>query len=249
LLVPALLLGDTPAVRKKRCLWVALGVIALVMVCFAFLRPHDEPKYQGRYLSEWLQAYKENNHTAWRLAEMQEAAHAVRAVGTNGLPYYLTWLRYEPPAWQRTLRLKLPRWIEQNKIVADWLGDEAARRADYGSLGIWILGTNATTAIPELTAMMKGATNSFSVSRAIFTLSQVGEPAIPVLLSALADQTQPYRQNIVWNLGRLALAGHTNPCLPILVEALNDSDAWVRSEATNAVENIAPHILTNGPAQ
>jgi hypothetical protein len=46
----------------------------------------------------------------------------------------------------------------------------------------------------------------------------------------------------------MAKAGNTNDCLPILIEALNDSDMAVRSAATNAVMQFAPELLPDVPA-
>jgi hypothetical protein len=37
---------------------VILGVIVLAAVCFAMLQRPNEPKYNGRYLSEWMTLYR-----------------------------------------------------------------------------------------------------------------------------------------------------------------------------------------------
>src|SRR6187455_1563361 len=47
-------LHSVPVMSKRRKVLVLLGVIALAVACFVTLRPVAEPKYQGRYLSEWM---------------------------------------------------------------------------------------------------------------------------------------------------------------------------------------------------
>jgi hypothetical protein len=229
------------AVRKKRFIRVAVGLVSLALVWFAFLRPLDEPKYQGRYLSEWLVICYHGTNRA-------EGVRAVQAIGTNALPCFLEWIRYAPSRWQTVVRYKLPSWLEKNRMVGRGLGDRGVRSGYYASLGIGLLGSNAVSAIPELELMMKDRTFSPRVSAAIVALGGIGEPAIPALQAALANATQLNRAEIIWNVRRMALAGHTNTCLPIIVAALEDPDVGVREQATNAVMELAPHLLTNAPA-
>jgi hypothetical protein len=230
-------------VRKKRILWVGVGVIALGTVWFGFLRPRDEPKSQGRYLSEWIvDSYAPNSTPSQRAASRL----AIQDIGTNGLPYYLKWMRYEQPAWQQSLRWKLPHWIKSNPTVDHWLY-AGERRADWSISKVASLGTNAVSTIPELEAMMNDHTKPGLVSRAITALGNLGGPAIPALQRSLADPNQNQRYQIVLYLGTIARQGHTNDCLPILMEVLNDQDAAVRSAATNAVLQFAPELLPNVP--
>ena len=39
---------------------------------------------------------------------MAEAEMAVRNIGTNGIPFLLQWINYEPPTWRKKLRSNLP---------------------------------------------------------------------------------------------------------------------------------------------
>ena len=71
--------------RRKRLAIVLLTVIAGV-VAYVLLKPKDEPKYQGRYLSDWLEEYRDSRYSDG------DAAIAVRNIGTNALPYLVKWL-------------------------------------------------------------------------------------------------------------------------------------------------------------
>jgi HEAT repeat protein len=82
--------------------------------------------------------------------------------------------------------------------------------------------------------------------RAAFVLGSVGERAIPILRTALADTNQVGRTVIVFAVRQIALNGHTNACLPIIMGALNDGDVLVRDMATNGIRQIAPEMLPTG---
>jgi len=112
-----------------------------------------------------------------------------------------------------------------------------------------LLGTNAVSAIPELKAMMSEPTKPLTAATAIEALGYIGEPAIPVLQSALADPKQLHRADTVRAISRLAYDGHSNACLPLLVQVLNDQHEEVRVTAASALEFLAPHLLTNVPAR
>jgi len=239
-------------VRKKRFLWIAVGLVALVAVWFAFLRPRDEPKYQGRYLSEWLDAYRLSFPSVGRISDgtdFQAAESALRAIGTNALPCYLKWIRYAPPAWQKGLRERLPSWIRDNRLVGDWLGNAAEQRARYSYLGFTFLGTNAASAIPDLEVIMKDRTKPKTSLEPIRALSFIGEPALPALQAAFADTNAPNRRYVFQCVWQMAENGYVNATRGILASALNDVDPLVRRDATNAVRQYAPELLIKAPAK
>lgn len=220
---------------------VILGVIVLAVVCFAMLQRPNEPKYQGRYLSEWMAMYSRGGE------QVVKAKRAIQAIGTNALPCYVRWIRYEPVEWRTSLYEKRPSWMPGKAMVERWLvGPDL--RAGYAVSGIWFLETNAASAIPDLTMIMRDGTKPRAAGNASIALAGIGEHAIPALKAAFADTNQVSRGNIVRAFELLVGDGHTNACLPILIESLNDPDADVRWDATNAIQKIAPHLLTNTPA-
>lgn len=249
---------QSAVVRKKRFLWVAVGLIALATVWFAFLR-RDEPKYEGRYLSEWLADYHSAmaSMTSWTNGigdaraqyAMAEAARGVNGIGTNAVPCLITWIQAEPWEWQDYLRPRLPSWLGKHKTVQDLLGAGATRRARDGWLGIHLLGSKAARSIPMLEVMMKKPDKTGHGNQAVILLGTLGEQAIPVLQRGLADPGQPDRRAIVWALRNIAAGGDTDACQPILVAALQDQDAAVRSAATNVIKQLAPQLLTNAPVK
>src|SRR6266576_120590 len=234
---------------------ILLGLLVLLVALFSFQKATDGPKYQGLSLSDWLSIYDReiysaaNRGSALSSAAFQDADVAVRAIGTNALPYYLKWICYEPPSWRRTLRLKLPPRLANNPMVDNWLEGAAARRARYAGEGIGILGTKAVSAIPALDALMKDRARPKSSFHAIMALGSIGEQAVPVLMAALADPQQPNRSQIVYSFHNLTSERVTNSCLPIVVKSLTDKYVSVRTAATNVLKFRAPSALTNAATQ
>jgi hypothetical protein len=239
---------QSAVVRKKRILWVAVGVIALTTVWFALLRPRDEPKYQGRYLSEWAAIYfRYTLQSTGASGEDIEARNAILAIGTNAVPHFLNWVRYERSPWQVTLRPKLPAWIGNKKGVRDLFGDAKANRAVYGWVGINLLGTNAISAIPTLTAMLNDRTNYLTLKQATFALAAVGEVAVPDLQAAFTTTNVQFRWYVLHSVCALTRKlGHTNSTGPILMAALHDRISLMRWTAEDCLREIHS---TNAPAK
>ncbi|HEX5219193.1 MAG TPA: HEAT repeat domain-containing protein [Verrucomicrobiae bacterium] len=236
--------------RKWRKFLIVPTLLVLIPIgvrCFAPQhRPANEPQYQGRYLSEWLS----DPRVFFPDVEFVDEAgkEAVLAIGTNGLPYYLNWLCYEPSETRMTLREKLPQWIKRHHAVSNWLSDPAGWRAGYGYRGFEILGTNGVSAIPELTVMLNQTNKPYLSARALGVLSKIGPQAIPVLKSALDNTNRTDRWKIAAMLRYMGNNGYSNTCGPILVESLSDHDPEVREQVAKALERWSPHLLTNLPA-
>jgi hypothetical protein len=89
-------------VTTKRRKLIAIVLLAVIggVIAYSLLRQDDEPTYQGRRLSEWL----DPNH--------RDAKTGVQRIGTNALPPLLKWIDYEkPPEWRVTIyqMLRYPR--------------------------------------------------------------------------------------------------------------------------------------------
>src|SRR3954464_13412647 len=76
---------------------VIIGILALVLcgvlaVVFWPEAERPEPIYNGRKLSQWAQSFGTNG-------AQREAA--IRAIGTNGISFYLEWVSYKPSLLKR----------------------------------------------------------------------------------------------------------------------------------------------------
>src|SRR4051795_810107 len=94
--------------------------LALIGVLAVALWPEKpEPVYEGRKLSEWILA----THS-----QPEEARLALQSIGTNGIPYYLEWIRYKPSIARRAqFRLAdyAHRWLGSQWVPVDRKVDRA----------------------------------------------------------------------------------------------------------------------------
>jgi hypothetical protein len=68
--------------------------VVLLAVGWYFL-DNDEPRYKGKKLSYWLDQ-RSRGKTVLQPREIDESEAAIRAIGTNGFPVLVRWLRREP---------------------------------------------------------------------------------------------------------------------------------------------------------
>ena len=71
-----------PEIVKKSLLRVLFLLAVMGAGVFAYAHyPYNEPKYQGRRISAWLDDYAAGKNT--------DFANAIQEVGTNGIPYVI----------------------------------------------------------------------------------------------------------------------------------------------------------------
>src|SRR2546430_1553565 len=82
---------------KRRVYFViAVGLLGGFLIWV--LRREREPAYGGKKLSGWVMAY------AVYPPNYNKIDDAIRQIGTNGIPYLVKWITYEPTA-SKTKRL------------------------------------------------------------------------------------------------------------------------------------------------
>jgi HEAT repeat protein len=196
----------------------------------------DEPRYDGKTLSEWLETktYLPGTKEVDPAREAQVKV-AVRAIGTNALPYLLDWLA----------------------------ADETRFR---GSLGFSILGKAAAPAIPALSSMLTGTNDDTApraamalesmgapgraVLRDAFTsrylvvpnaaviamvddLRAIVQPALPLLTRDLDSKNAYFR----WRAAVIfsEIRGQST-LVPKFVNLLNDPEPGIRCAALQVLE-------------
>ena len=157
---------------------------------FALLCSTREPMADGRTLSEWLRLGTEYqvparmdaaDSFAWR----SEITNAVLKIGPQAIPVLLEKLKAEDAAWKFKF---YNSWTEQF-LPYRWL--RAARyREDEAYFGFSCLGTQAVTAIPELTKMLSVPGKSHQSAT---VLAYLGPAAWPILKSGLTNPSANIR--------------------------------------------------------
>ena len=220
--------GDGMIKHRKRILLAMVFLVFVAGLTFLLLR-RNEPKYHGRYLSEWMEDHVQKVTPA----EARAVNEAIKNIGTNGLPFYVGWVGLRTPQWKNGLFDKLPNWLRQIEFIADGLEQKNYLRDAFGMKAIWLLGTNAASAIPQLQAKLENRTDFYLVKDASRALAGIGPPSVAALRSAFANPEQINRPAILWSFRWLSFSGCSNDCMPIIIAALEDDDANVRASATN----------------
>ncbi len=223
----------------KRRLLVVLPAVLLVAALYAIFRPQPEPSYQGRSLRTWLADFDKDlaRNPRWGLAPFliqdvkrldQKAVEAIRQIGTNALPFLLSWIRYEAPAWNTKLKGLL------KKAGISWSpGLDKERRAARAQVAFEILGPRAKAAIPELTRVTDDSRPSIPARRAILALSCLGEAAVPPLVSLITNETRHHELRLRALESMAWMGTNARAAVPALIQCLKDPDRGIRSLAAS----------------
>jgi hypothetical protein len=151
-------------------------VVVTIAVILVANRGPVEPAHGGKKLSAWLDELNAMNFPG-QFDPDTKPAQAVRAIGTNALP----WLIHEMGRKGSTVNWRLNQLLARQNIVKYRLldHDNRLRRACMGFAG---LGPIAQPAIPDLMKLL--AVNPGYVPSA---LADIGPPAIPALHQCLTN--------------------------------------------------------------
>jgi hypothetical protein len=125
--------------RRLKLLLPVCGVLLCAVVYWA--ASPCEPRSHGRRISAWLANYPRLNQVDWR-----ESEAAIRAVGTNGIPYIFQELRRRD-SFAKSMRAKLwfngPIWVKRLVGPPVWAQCESCASGAQPSPG-----SNSITARP-----------------------------------------------------------------------------------------------------
>jgi len=233
-------LGENPLLvtKRLRMAMILLLVAVLGLAGWSAFRS-TEPEYQGKKLGVWLWELEVSPDTispAWK-----ESVQAIRAMGTNAIPWLLTSLQ----ARDTQLKLRTLSWV-QDTLELD-LGDALAEVQKRRALaGFRILGRNAESAIPQLAALVSTADPETAAS-SLIALAEIGGPrTIRPLLGALTHSNLAVRVTAAGTLASLRSQAQT--AVPTLLIALASEDAVLRAAAARALGEIGMNAERTVPA-
>ena len=246
---------------KKNSIWNALILLVGLGVCFLLIASHgpSEPAFEGKSLSFWLRQYGSTmladsipRRAPNMAARNNQAVAAVRAIGTNAIPFLLRMLRAKDSAvclqvlrLARTLHIKVPY-------------RPAYERNRDGRDGFAILGDAARDAVPALAEIFEeniSTPSQQATGTALWHLGASASAARPTLLRSTTNSDSGVRLSALSALDR-QLDSSPADVLPALLRALNDPSYVVQSmaikiiggsgvQATGAVPTLA-RLATNG---
>jgi hypothetical protein len=222
---------------------ISAGCLAAVAVAIFIWPGEREPEYQGKKLSEWLKQYRS---IGW---EHSEAEEAVRQIGSRAVPCLVKWMdNGDLPAWKwRLYRFAAahPRIVKTKLFhkVMDFPNSDRNAFAAYQ--GFEILGPEAKAAIPALIRLTNDSASPGKAHRALLALNAIGKDALPALLSALANEGQGNRRDIVYCIRDTGdLGTNAEPCARVLAQCIKGGDqpVAVASAAALGTLRASPEI-------
>ena len=208
---------------------VALAAFVALVLCgglWQTRRPH-ELVYQGKTLSFWLEQYYQKLNAGAPLPSQDEivwdeAAVAIRRIGTNAIPYLLRLGAAEDTMLKRSILNHFPisnRTMERfglQQTFSRWAG-ESVTGPMKALLGFRVLGPAAKPAVPELIRIMRTSQNHNGRRTAAYGLGFIGptaQDAIPALLETLKDPNNSVRDATVRALFDIAFDHGTGQFRP-----------------------------------
>ena len=170
--------------RHRRLELLLLFCGALFCIAVYWAASPEEPRYHGRRISVWLENYPHYKQLNWR-----EAEAAIRAAGTNGIPYIFREFR-RPNSFTERLRIRL--WFNGPARVKRFVGPPKSRfDVSYAPEAFLAIGP---ASIPALIDALGDRNDRVRVA-AIMALGEFGpraKEAIPALTNLLVQaQAQP----------------------------------------------------------
>ena len=132
------------------------GVAVLILWFSAIATFGAEPTYEGKSLTRWLKLYDRANEGS---SEEAEASAALRAMGSNAVPF-----------------------------LVQWMGNSTSDVQLVSADAFKVLKETGASAVPELAAMLNG-TNKLLATVAGSALGHIGAPALPVLIAGLTNRS------------------------------------------------------------
>lgn len=218
--------------RRRRVL-LSLGVAVVVtgaVLCWP--RGPRDPVYDGKRLSQWL---AETNR--WNKAGTlsQEAIEAIKALGTNAVPYLLSEFERGGPKWlenlkqgsfvRRTLGIRFkPKWVRRNKAIS----------------ALFCLGPDAAPALPTLARYFDDPERGVT---AIALAHTTGAAGLSYLLKALSSRN-PKTVDVAINYLR---ASEENGKLEmsVILKLMNHDNEKARAFATSVLKYHPPMVSSN----
>jgi HEAT repeat protein len=205
----------------------------------------EEPSYEGKTLRQ-LMELSDPYYGSRDKAQRRLAAEGIRHIGTNAIPYFLSWIQYDEPAWVTQLR--------------DWTKDRTGKfivpvnmvfRANLATHAFRPLGQDADYALGDLVRLMNRGDSGEVPIRAVYALAYMRRPgALPPLVAVITNLQSPVRQYAVDAMQYMG--SNAQPAVPLLVECLKDKDemvakdaAWSLGELQLEPDIVVPALISN----
>ena len=221
--------------KHRRLLLILGACVFIAVLAFALWPTDDEPVYQGKTLSEWAGQYVSEAYIDSETTYDGPAALGLRAIGTNALPQLFRWLQYNPGRLHHKLYLlsrKLPFRLSDNRVVRGIIREKSELALDYAPAVFCVLGTNASSAVPELARLARDRNRPAVAISAVLCLGRMGAPALPPLLEVLAQPNHPAHLLAFGFMPDMQKQGvDVSSALPLICQGLQEPNTRINAYA------------------
>ena len=229
------------SMRRRRIILGSALAVALVALALAWPSGPTEPVYQGKRLSQWIEEvglYSTPFVAEYNSDIRQNALKAVRAIGTNALP----WLMGEFDTPVSKWRVTVNEWVAKVRGKDAGLTKDQERRV-RAYQGFLLLGSAAAPALPALYDRLGNVDCGMSAAAA---MGGMGEPALPYLLRGMASTNADIERASCNGLARLAK--EVPAAVPHVVPMLQHTNNLIRRDAAYALYDCRFHPELRMPA-
>ncbi len=216
--------------KRRRWVFVIIAAGAVLALLWWAAVWRGEPRYKGRTLTHWLAVHQK---AALNSPRERESAEAIRQIGTNALPYLVARLTHHISPWRLKvvgMAVHLPSpvdgWVSKTVLGAE----DLLLAADDG---FTLLGAQAAPAAPELIRLLN---DKETWDIAIVALQDIGEAAVPDLVTALTNRANSLRVR-AGAAQVLGSVGTNSTVVPALASCLQD-DAHVARQVAAALGRL-----------
>jgi HEAT repeat protein len=207
----------------QRNIAIASGLVCAVVFTL-LLFSLRAPSYAGKLVEEWMTELTSTDEAA-----RTNAVAAIRALGPDVIPAVLRRVDTRRSGW----RSKLEPWLARVGLPPS---PRPTAETQYREAreALWALGTNASAAIPGLTASLS---NPATAHRACSLLRDMNNDVVPALLVAATNVNSRVREFALLEFGYRRL--NTPEPMAALLQALtSDPDPETRRVAAYAMSKI-----------
>lgn len=210
--------------KKRSAILLCFAAFCGAIWFMAYPSPPGEPVWQGKELSQWLTECKSDNPR-----DLTESAQkAIRAMGTNALPFLLNMVA----TTDSRAKMKLRAWAGKGSIIRKWTTPSHYISRISAAAGFEALGKEAAPAAPELIKMLNDEQTEYP---AVLALGAIGQPAVPLLVQTLTNRSAWTRMGAVQALNFMHGA---EDAIPDLLRCLDDPEPAVRGGAVIALGDM-----------
>src|SRR4030095_12590899 len=199
---------------RRRCIILGMGTALVAGVLACWPSGPKEPVYQGKRLSDWLEEAGPTKEPE----TVEAACKALKAIGTNALPYLVSQFTRESLGWAGSIN---PRALDLG--LMNFRLETGEDRIRMAASGLMFLGPEAAPALPTLAEYLGDTQRGLN---AAWVMSACGEVALPYLLKATASANPHAVDAALTALGEMA--AHNESAVPPLLAALRHTNGSVR---------------------